>query len=69
MDPDPSPAAAIVLRYDQWDLIVLALDRIRAMTTGDTNLSIDRLARLFLKRRCIEAISDIQAIVPQAGQQ
>jgi hypothetical protein len=56
---------AAELRTDQWDLIVLALQHIRAMTTGsESSYGVDKLGRLFLRRRCDETVKDIQSQVP-----
>lgn len=58
----------VALREDQWDLIVLALQRVRAMAAlSESRTSIDILSRNFLKRRIDEAVASIQDAVPSAG--
>jgi hypothetical protein len=58
----------VELRADQWDLIVLALEHVRWLTTGgDSAYTIDKLGRTFLRRRCVETMNDIQGSVPEAG--
>ena len=49
----------VVLRVDQWELIVMALDRIRQMAHTNTEFTIDQLCRDFMRRRCVEIIEEI----------
>lgn len=58
----------VVLRHDQWDLIVLAMEHIRGMTmAGESAYGIDKLGRIFLRRHCNEIIAAIQSNYPEAG--
>jgi hypothetical protein len=55
----------VELRQDQWDLIVLCLTRIRSLTTGDSQYTVDQLGRQFLRRCVDETVNDIRANVPE----
>jgi hypothetical protein len=62
----------VVLRDDQWDLVVLSLEHIIARcseTEADTVERIHRLTRKVTKRRCAEAVNDIKKQVPLAGKE
>lgn len=54
------------LRKDQWDLIVMCLEHVRAMTnSADSAYAVDCVGRKFLKRCVDETIMDIRAYVPE----
>lgn len=57
------------LRDDQWDLIVLAMQKIVSWTSSspESQNGIDALGRVVLRRRSQEIITEIQRIHPNAG--
>lgn len=54
------------LRQDQWDLIVLSLQHVRAMTTESGIVHpVDKVGRIFLRRCIDETVTDIRVSVPE----
>ncbi len=60
----------VTLRFDQRDLIVLAMQQIRRMADAnpESAYSADKLGRKFLRRRVDEIVEEIQASVPETGE-
>ena len=60
----------IALRADQWELIVLALQRVRALAlpAPSSEHTADVIGRQFLRSRCEETIAHIHAAkIPGTG--
>lgn len=56
----------VELREDQWDLILLCLDHVRAMANNAvSNYAVDSVCRKFTKRRVDEIVTEITANVPE----
>lgn len=67
---DPNVSYTVALPVWQWDLIVLCMGYTaeRADTNGTSLEPINRFARRILRRRIEDTITEIQSIVPGAGE-
>lgn len=56
----------VELRHDQWDMILMCLDHVRAMSlAAESAYAVDRVGRKFLRRSIDETVADIRANVPE----
>lgn len=68
---DPNVKYTLELAAWQWDLIVLCMGYTaeRADTNGVSLDPINRFARRILRRRIDDTITEIQSVVPGAGEE